>query len=90
MLLIKTYKMLYKEVFRTYNLAYERLEIMSHDLNIEHIVQCDICKVWLINRTKETSREDVDEIIKDGAEYKNKILCTDCLPLTHKWSWKNK
>jgi len=77
------------EVFNKYNLEYERLEIMSHDLNIEHIVQCDICKVWLINRTEETSREDVDEIIKNGAEYQNKILCSDCLPLTHKWSWKN-
>ena len=76
-------------VLQKYNLEYEQLEIMSHDLDKEHINRCDICKSWIINRTKEDSREDVDEIILNGAEYENKLLCSDCLPLDHQWSWKN-
>jgi len=82
-------KIALENLFKSYNLEYERLEIMSHDLNITNIVPCDICNVWTLNRTKEKFRDDVDEIIKDGAEYENKILCTDCLPLNHKWSWNN-
>lgn len=78
-----------KDILKKYNLEFISKEMMSHDLNIQNFSRCDTCKTWVINRTKEKDREDVDEIIKNGAEFENKILCSDCLPVNHKWSWNN-
>jgi hypothetical protein len=77
------------DILKKYSLEFKQLEIMSHDLSIQHIKQCDTCKTWIINRTKEKDRNDVDNIIKNGAEFEDKILCSDCLPINHKWSCNN-
>ena len=76
-------------VLKKYDLEILAKEMMSHDLSIQNFSKCSSCSSWLINRTKENDRDNVDDNIKDGGEFESKILCCDCLPNNHKWHWQN-
>lgn len=75
-------------VLKKYDLELLSLEMMSHDLKEQHFTRCENCSSWMINRSKEKDRDDVDDGIKDGGEYQSRLLCEDCLPEGHPWSWK--
>lgn len=78
-----------QNVLNKYSLSIIENEIVSHDLSIEHFTQCSSCSSWLIDRTVEEDREDVDDCIKNGAQADNQILCCDCLPKDNTWAWQH-
>ncbi len=78
-----------EDILKKYNMTVIEQEMVSHDLTKEHFSKCSQCSSWLIDRTLEEDREDVDPCIKNGAEFDNAILCCDCLPENNTWSWQH-
>jgi len=80
------------QLFNKYNLS-----LLEHDTRFiprekMSLCYCEVCNHLMINRDKNPVRFDKDEfyndldlIILDGGNYKDKELCMECLPTTHRW-----
>ncbi|PLX97548.1 MAG: hypothetical protein C0622_12800 [Desulfuromonas sp.] len=58
------------------------------------ITNCSKCGQLMINRDKNPTGFDgieltaeLEYVIHDGGEYDGRVLCEDCLPLTHRWGY---
>lgn len=56
------------------------------------ICKCENCQHLMVNRDKNPTgfsgndlAHEIDFIIYDGGVHNGKILCEECLPLTHRW-----
>ena len=56
------------------------------------ICNCENCQQLMVNRDKNPAgfsgnelAYEIDLIIYDGGECNGKVLCEECLPVTHRW-----
>ena len=68
---------------------------MSHLWSESHFIQkakhsierCASCNEWAMDRVANPVKESDYEPIRDGASVGGKVLCYECLPEGHRWSW---
>ena len=65
-----------------------------HGVEKFSIENCQSCGRIMINRDKnpfgfgtDTHMHDIKEAIYNGGTIKDKNLCEECLPTTHRWGW---
>lgn len=51
------------------------------------IERCTSCNEWTMDRVANPVKGSDHEAIRDGASFGGKVLCYECLPEGHRWSW---
>jgi len=55
---------------------------------VKHSIgRCSSCSDWTMDRNTNPIKDDDLESIKDGATIEGNLLCYECLPSGHRWSW---